>query len=879
MLGPPEIYQRGQPLRISRRSTRNLLFYLACRRGMVARDELAFLFWGNKPDEIARKRLSETISRLRGSLANPDWILTEPDLVGLDLNSIYTDLHEFKNLIDPVLALANQIPLDQPLPQPIYQKITKAISIWRGPKCLAGTNLSASFEMEHWFLSKASEMEQIYLNLLERISYHALASTNLEECLFYARQGLSADNSHEGFHSIVLRTLLTMGRSAQAREHYQSRIRPLEEEGYFFSNSGLQELIHQINESKPAGPSRSIQPRWDMHETIKVPFVGRQPLLDKLWQQFYKGGGALILGEKGQGKTRLLEQFISQAAPTARLLTTTCHSGENRLELQPLIELIRDHFEEQDWLAIPAPWAAQLVRLFPELIELRPELHQIFSEAFLAQISQTSQSNLFEALRQAIWAIAQSDKLLLCIDEIHWADETTLAALTYFLERPPFTDQSLIVLSAQTGEPQSHANRLEQYLRQLPHGNVLNMTGLTLEETGTFISTLLTRTPSEAFIQNIYADCGGNPLYILETIRTVLEQGIDLTDDQVTPIPVPNKIIQLIQQRLNDLSQPERDLLEIAAIYGTEFDPAVIQDASEYKLDQFAIFLDKLTERLVIEPLSETPNELHYRFIHSKFREVVLDEIPDLRRRWLHRKVANALSRHPVLPYNHPAILAEHYEKSSDPTTAFQFWILSAQQARRSNAITNALEYFTHAEQQLMLATDITTRQIHEFYGEWSKIAYETERLELVEQISNALMRIGYERRSDLLIGAAHDTLSDAYMLQKKFGEALNSSLQTEKYLNRTGHSLAKMQMYIRRGQYLFLLHRISEAELALQSALEQPGDDKDPRYLQSVANTHKQLAMLSMLSGWPSEKPEPRSRCPEILSNHSRSLWKSFRL
>ena len=253
--------------------------------------------------------------------------------------------------------------------------------------------------------------------------------------------------------------------------------------------------------------------------------------------------------------------------------------------------------------------------------------------------------------------------------------------------------------------------------------------------------------------------------------------------------------------------------------------------------------------------------------------------MPDLRRRWLHRKVANALSRHPVLPYNHPAILAEHYEKSSDPTTAFQFWILSAQQARRSNAITNALEYFTHAEQQLMLATDITTRQIHEFYGEWSKIAYETERLELVEQISNALMRIGYERRSDLLIGAAHDTLSDAYMLQKKFEEALNSNFQTEKYLNRTGHSLAKMQMYIRRGQYLLLLNRIPEAELALQSALEQPGDDKDPRYLQSVANTHKQPAMLSMLSGWPAKSLNHAQDAQKYFQTISRSLWKSFRL
>ncbi len=854
LLGPPEIYQEGQPLRITRRNTRYLLFYLACRRGMVARDELAFLFWGDTPDEVARQRLRETISRLRKSLANPDWVRILPDLVGIDFNSVYVDLHEFYTLTDQTFPLANRIPLDQPLPQPLYNKITKAISLWRTPNCLAGTILSGSYELERWFTNQANQLEQTYLNLLERISYHSLVATELEQCLHYARQGLSVDDSQESFHYIILRALLSMGRSAQAREHYHTYILRLEQEGNSLTNPLLQELIQQLKGTTSSDPGATIQSHWTLRPTKQLPFVGRQPLLDKLWKQFQSGGGALIMGEPGQGKTHLLEQFSGQVAPVARILTSNCRASENQLTLQPLIDLLREHFEERDWLAIPATWAAQLTRIFPEIIELRPELRQLYGDAYFNQETQADQANLLEALRQTFWAIAQGRKLLVCINDIHWADETTLTALTYFMERPPFTEQSIILLTARIDERHPYFAHLENYFRRSPRCTVLEMSGLDLDETRSLISYLLAGNPTEAFTQKIHADSGGNPLYILETVRTVLEQGIDPANDQIETIPVPNHIIRLIQQRLDDLSQPERNLVEFAAIYGTEFDPAVIQDASEYKLDQFAIYLNQLTERQLIEPVTEASDGLCYRFIHSKFREVLLDAIPDLRRRWLHRQVGNALSRHPVLPYNHPAILAEHFEKSGDPATAFQFWILAAQHARRLQSISEALKHFAQAEQQLAQATNITTRQVYEFYSEWSKLAYEIDEIDLVQRISEAMLRSGYDRRSDLLIGTAYDSLSDAYILQKKYDKALETNHQAASFLERTGHSLAIMQMYNRRGSYLFLLNRYVEASAALQSALEQPGDDKDPFYLHTVANTHKLLAMITMQSGWPSK-------------------------
>ncbi len=853
MLGPPEIYQGGQPLRIKRRSTRNLLFYLACRKGMLSREELAFLFWGDLPDEAARKRLRETISRLRGSLANPNWILTRSDLVGLDFESVYVDRDEFYDLINPLLPVANRIPVDQPLPQPIYLKITKALSLWRSPRWMAGTTMTGSVELEDWMTNESYQLEQTYLNLLERVSFHALASTNLEESQYYARQGLAIDNTREEFHYIILRAMLSMGRSNLAWEHYQQHIHVLADKE-LVTDQNLLEIIQQINGETPVDRSHSVRPLWNLHATIKVPFVGRQAVLDQLWQRFYKGGGALILGESGQGKTRLLEQFTNQAAPSARLLTVTCRSTESHLELQPLIELIRAHFDDSDWLAVPAPWAAQLAGLFPELLEIRPELRQFYGNTNFQQTSQINHSVIFEAIRQGLWAIAQRLKLLICIEDIHWADNTTFALLAYLLERPPFSERSVILMSARINESKPQVGVLEDYFRKSSRSSVLELTGLTLEETGGLISNLLTRTPTEAFVGQIHKDCGGNPLYILESIRTILEQGIDPTSELIASIPVPKKIIKLIQQRLNSLSQPERIILEIAAIYGTEFDPAVIQDASEIKLDQFARYLDQLTERSLIEPLEPKIGEPRFRFVHGKFREVVLAEIPDMRQRWVHRKIAEALSRDPILPYNHPGLMAEHYEKSNDATNAFQFWILAAQQTRRSNLVTTALEYLARAERQLRLASDITTRQVYNFYIEWAKIAYETEQFELVQQISNALLDIGYERRSDLLIGAAHETLSDAYMLEKKFEAALASNLQAEKFITRTGYGLAMIQMYTRRGLYLSLLNRFSEADIALHSALELPVDDKDPRYLQSIANTNKQLAMLSMIAGWPSK-------------------------
>ena len=853
LLGPPDIRLDDEAFSIPRRTTRALLFYLASRGGMVGRDELLPLFWENEPEDIARSRLRETLSRLRRALLVQDPLITEPGLVGLNFSSVYVDQLEFQDLIDKAGRLPWQIPIEKPLPDRTYQLLHQAISLWRSPHFLAGADFPSTPGLDNWRIKIAQHMEHLHEHVLERLSDHAYAINDLEQALQLARLALLTDELNEDLHYRALRSLVDMGRRSEAREYFSYLQGLLRRELDTSPGPKLIDLYRQIREDeRPIMPTES-QPVWNIRPSVRSPFVGRKRVLEQMKQCFHNGGGAFVLGESGQGKTRLLQEFSAHVDTRPRLLLTSCRPAENNLPFQPIIELLRYHIQPDEWLALSPAWASQLSLLLPELTTMRPDLDRPLVGFAPDTAPGQARALLLEAIRQVILLISKEQRLLFCMDDAQWADEASLATIAYLLERPPFDRQALLVLAARLEEKNSHLEALLSSLQQSIHVTLIQLTQLSQEEITDLMQYVLGRIPSEQLTRQVAMETGGNPLFILETLRAMLERGTSLEEDFTRQLPLAESLQNLIRARLQQLSRSARAVLEIGAIIGTEFNPEIIEKVGQQTGAEVVQALEELEGRLLIEPLARSPEDVRHHFIHNKIREVLLQEINPMRARMLHSRVAHILaSRSGYQSANQAALLAQHFEYAGEAEQAFNYWMQAARHARQLYSIADAAQALVNAEQLIPQSPELSDEQIYSLYTEWTEMAYEINDGATIWRINPDLLKLGWQRSSSLLIGTALDGLSDACMVGNRFEDGLAYTNQAIPYLERSSNLFEHMEVYNHRGVFLYMLNRIEEAIESFQDALAVGAESTEPKVLHARANAHYQISVARTLSGFP---------------------------
>ncbi len=342
------------------------------------------------------------------------------------------DLLEFHKLTSQIGQLPWKIPPTELLSEPLYQLLRKAYHLWRGSTILAGAKLSSSLSLDAWFSNIANYNENLCKRIIERLSDHEAVQGNLGEALNLARQAVLRNELDEELHARVLILMIQMGLVKEARAYFKEIQALILKEMNALPGPELMEIYNRIHsDTRPLNLKEPIH--WNIHSSLQVPFIGRQKQLLQLRQAYRKGGGVIILGESGQGKTRLLQEFFSQLQLPPRLLLAKGRPTETSLPFQPLIDVLRQSTLPKEWLSLPRVWANRLQVLFPELTTLRSDLSSI-PNINLEQ----ARSLLFEALRQLFLILNKSQRLLLILDDGQWADEASLDAILYLLGRPPF---------------------------------------------------------------------------------------------------------------------------------------------------------------------------------------------------------------------------------------------------------------------------------------------------------------------------------------------------------------------------------------------------------------------------------------------------------
>jgi tetratricopeptide (TPR) repeat protein len=443
-----------------------------------------------------------------------------------------------------------------------------------------------------------------------------------------------------------------------------------------------------------------------------LPLIGREAEWSKL-QQVYSAiqqdGRLLVLeGEAGIGKTRLSNEFIASIRQAgAGVITATCYPGEANLALAPFLEGLSraiDQPAREDWHQGIAPvWLSEAARMLPMLSRLRPDLPQTaYSE------SPGAQTRFFEGLRQVIRGICGTHPPgVIFLDDIQWADETSLELLSYLVRRLPGTP--LLALLTWRGEDLEVGHRLKRMLadtQRSEYGEIIQLSRLEPESISKLVNAAsATRGITPALGQRIYAESEGLPYFVVEYLAS-LPANMPLNDQ--AGWEMPHGVRDLLHSRLAQISETEWQLLQAAAVVGRSFDFEILRETSGRTDEETVATLERLVARgLVAEVQSGNGETLpegswgpRYDFSHDKLRELVYSETSQARKRLLHARSAEALvgraRRQRELPI--PAgQVAHHFRQGGRVSQAADYYKLAGEQARALYANNEALTHFQNA--------------------------------------------------------------------------------------------------------------------------------------------------------------------------------------
>jgi predicted ATPase len=310
---------------------------------------------------------------------------------------------------------------------------------------------------------------------------------------------------------------------------------------------------------KEAAPT----PKWATLPGSDLPLVGREGALATLAEahtQFHSGGVIFITGEAGAGKSRLMQTFAN--AHNALVLAGNSHAEGNSIPYQPLVQALRQALPLRSrWQQTSPIWLAELSRLLPELRAHFPNL-----PAPIGVAPQQAQARLFEALRQVFSSLAVESPLLLCLDDVHWADESTKGWLLYFTRQ--LRGSGICILATYRMHEQQAVASWQWALRRTGLMTVLTLDGLSVTAVSNLLRQLYTNLPNlKRLAHRIHTATGGNPFFVLETIRELIAR--EQFDENPANLPLSPTVREAVLHRVGDLTPLARQILEVTAILST----------------------------------------------------------------------------------------------------------------------------------------------------------------------------------------------------------------------------------------------------------------------------------------------------------------------
>jgi DNA-binding SARP family transcriptional activator len=672
-LGSFEVRRDGDVLPLGGHRQRVVLAILGLAANQtVSTDALIEQVWGGRPPKSATATIQAYVSYLRRLLeperaprtpaqvlvSKPNgYLLAVPD-GAVDIDRFSAGTAEARDTLcggDPVAA---------------GRAARRALAEWRGPAL-------ADFVDEPFAIADIQRLEEARLQTLELRIDADLAAGRHVDVIAELGALVTEHPLRERLRGQLMLALYRAGRQADALEVARIGRRQLAEELGLDPDPALQDLegkiLRQDRALTPVPPTPPSVGANPPAPTAPAPvgdlepaasddsLVGRaeeRAVLGRALAAATRGTGRVVLigGEPGIGKTRLAETFAGDVAG-ARVLWGHCPETDGAPPFWPWRQVLRTLAAELDDTTLRTSLGADAA----VVLDVAPELADRVGTVAPVRLpdAETARFHFFDAVTRLLTTTARSRPLVVVLEDLHWADEATMALLRFAVGA--VRGSGLLIVATYRSVAVADRALLASTLGALAREPVVErllLPGLRAEEARSLVTRLLGDAPGDELVADIIERTGGNPLFIIHLVRMV-EQTLDVGEDPRSVIrdQVPPAVIDLIGLRVAEQPEATRRLLEVAAVVGRRFELGLLVQVETRSFDDAVAAVEPaIRAGLVVE--DETPGA--YRFTHALMREAIVAGLGRSRAGRLHGLVGDALAAGGVDARSLPA-LAHHY--------------------------------------------------------------------------------------------------------------------------------------------------------------------------------------------------------------------------
>ena len=464
------------------------------------------------------------------------------------------------------------------------------------------------------------------------------------------------------------------------------------------------------------------RPASGLERQIFSEMVGRDNDLNKLELQVTKavnGEGSIVnvIGEAGIGKSRLIAELRnSSVMKRITLLEGRAISIGRNLSFHPIINLLKHWAQINDKdtsvsalskleTAIRSVCPDDTNEIFPfvaTLMGMKPTGRHL--ERVSGIEGEALEKLIFKNLRDLLIKSTELTSLIVVIEDLHWADTSSIELLES-LFRLAETRRIVFINVFRPNHPETGDRVIETIKEKLPVYYVeIRLQPLSEQMGETLINNMLKiKGLQQAVVDQIIQRSGGNPFFIEEVVRSFIDTGAVVrangefkVTEKIENMVIPYTINDVLMARIDRLDENTRDLVKVASVIGRSFFYRILTEVANTVdgIDKRLSYLKQI--ELICE--RQRMEELEYLFKHALAQETAYESILFAKRKELHLNVANSFQKiFSEKLHEFYGMLAYHYSKGEDATSAQKFLLKAGEEALSASASSEALKYYQEA--------------------------------------------------------------------------------------------------------------------------------------------------------------------------------------
>ncbi|MCH7735716.1 MAG: AAA family ATPase, partial [Chloroflexi bacterium] len=440
-------------------------------------------------------------------------------------------------------------------------------------------------------------------------------------------------------------------------------------------------------------------------------FVGRQREMDQLkasLENALSGRGRMVtlVGEPGIGKSRTALELETYAGlRNAQVLWGRCYEGGGAPPYWPWVQAIRSFVTSHEPQEVRSQMGSTASVIAEIVADVKERLPDVQPPPTLDD-PESARFRLFDSVATFLKNAGNVQPIVLVLDDLHWADGPSLKMLE-FVARELASSRVMLVGTYRDMEL-NRRHPLSVTLGDLTREHLFErvlLRGLTREDVSRFIEIAAGVVPPRGLIDAVHTQTEGNPLFVTETVRLLIQEGeLGREDSSRTDsswnIRIPEGVREVIGRRLDKLSERCNEVLTTASVIGRQFTldqlNAVLEDTTEDRL------LDVIDEGLASRTIEEMPEAVGlYQFTHALIQETLSGELSTTRKVRLHARIAEILeSLYGGEASGHAEELVRHFSEAETilgPNRLIQYATLAGEQALDRYGFEDGVRYFEQA--------------------------------------------------------------------------------------------------------------------------------------------------------------------------------------